>query len=79
MAVQWTEEQQKVIDLRERNILVSAAAGSGKTAVLVERILQLISEGDHPLDVDQLLVVTFTRAAAAQMKEWLSRALLEKL
>ena len=54
MAVQWTEEQQKVIDLRERNILVSAAAGSGKTAVLVERILQLISEGDHPLDVDQL-------------------------
>ena len=67
MAVQWTEEQQKVIDLREKNILVSAAAGSGKTAVLVERILQLISEGDHPLDVDQLLVVTFTRAAAAQM------------
>ena len=79
MAVQWTEEQQKVIDLRERNILVSAAAGSGKTAVLVERILQLISEGDHPLDVDQLLVVTFTRAAAAQMKERLTRALLEKL
>ena len=79
MAVQWTEEQQKVIDLRERNILVSAAAGSGKTAVLVERILQLISEGEHPLDVDQLLVVTFTRAAAAQMKERLNRALLEKL
>lgn len=79
MAVQWTEEQQKVIDLRERNILVNAAAGSGKTAVLVERILQLISEGDHPLDVDQLLVVTFTRAAAAQMKERLTRALLEKL
>ena len=79
MAVQWTEEQQKVIDLRERNILVNAAAGSGKTAVLVERILQLISEGEHPLDVDQLLVVTFTRAAAAQMKERLNRALLEKL
>lgn len=79
MAVQWTEEQQKVIDLRGKNILVSAAAGSGKTAVLVERILQLISEGDHPLDVDQLLVVTFTRAAAAQMKERLTRALMEKL
>lgn len=79
MAVQWTKEQQKVIDLRERNILVSAAAGSGKTAVLVERILQLISKGEQPLDVDQLLVVTFTRAAAAQMKDRLTQALLEKL
>lgn len=79
MEVQWTEEQQKVIELRERNILVSAAAGSGKTAVLVERILHLISEGEQPLDVDQLLVVTFTRAAAAQMKERLMRALEEKL
>lgn len=79
MAVQWTDEQQKVIDLRERNILVSAAAGSGKTAVLVERILQMISEGQRPLDVDQLLVVTFTRAAAAQMKDRLMRALEEKL
>lgn len=79
MAVQWTDEQQKVIDLREKNILVSAAAGSGKTAVLVERILHLISEGDHPLDVDQLLVVTFTRAAAAQMKDRLVRALEQKL
>ena len=79
MTVKWTDEQKKVIDLRKRNILVSAAAGSGKTAVLVERILQLISEGEHPLNVDELLVVTFTRAAAAQMKDRLIRALEEKL
>ena len=64
MEVTWTKEQQKVINLRNRNILVSAAAGSGKTAVLVERILTMITEGDHPLDIDQLLIVTFTRAAA---------------
>lgn len=77
--MKWTDEQQQVIDLRDKNILVSAAAGSGKTAVLVERILQLISEGEHPLDVDELLVVTFTRAAASQMKDRLLKALEEKL
>ena len=65
MGVQWTEEQQKVIDLRDRNILVSAAAGSGKTAVLVERIISMLIDPEHPLDVDRLLVVTFTEAAAA--------------
>ena len=53
------EEQQKVIDLRDKNILVSAAAGSGKTAVLVERIISMISEGDDPIDIDKLLIVTF--------------------
>ena len=63
MSVAWTEEQQQVIDLQERNILVSAAAGSGKTAVLVERILQKIVRKENPLDIDQLLIVTFTRAA----------------
>ena len=63
MSVQWTEDQKKVIELRNRNILVSAAAGSGKTAVLVERIIQRL------LDVDRLLIVTFTEAAAAEMKE----------
>ena len=68
MAVKWTEKQQQVIDSRNRNLLVSAAAGSGKTAVLVERIIQMISEGDHPLDIDQLLVMTFTNAAAAEMR-----------
>ena len=60
MAVTWTEEQQKVISLRNRNILVSAAAGSGKTAVLVERILSKILDKEHPVDVDRLLIMTFT-------------------
>lgn len=79
MEVKWTQEQQKVIDLRNRNILVSAAAGSGKTAVLVERILTMITEGDHPLDIDQLLIVTFTRAAAAEMKERIREAVEKRL
>ena len=64
MAVKWTAEQQKVIDTRDRNLLVSAAAGSGKTAVLVERILAMVKDPVRPIDIDQLLVVTFTRAAA---------------
>ena len=69
MSVAWTEEQQKVIDLRNRNILVSAAAGSGKTAVLVERIISMLVREEDPVDVDRLLIVTFTEAAAAEMKE----------
>ena len=60
----WTKEQQKVIDQRDADILVSAAAGSGKTAVLVERIIQKVVDEESPLDVDRLLVVTFTKAAA---------------
>ena len=67
--MKWTTEQQKVIDLRDRDILVSAAAGSGKTAVLVERIIQRITDKKHPVDIDRLLVVTFTKAAAAEMRE----------
>lgn len=73
--MKWTEKQQQVIDARNRNLLVSAAAGSGKTAVLVERIIQLISEGEHPLDLDQLLVMTFTNAAAAEMRERIAAAM----
>lgn len=61
MGVQWTKEQQEVIRLRDRNILVSAAAGSGKTAVLVERILSKITDKEHPVDIDRLLIMTFTR------------------
>ena len=79
MAVNWTSKQQKVIESRNRNLLVSAAAGSGKTAVLVERIVQMISEGDHPLDIDQLLVMTFTNAAAAEMRERIGAAVEQKL
>lgn len=69
MINKWTEEQKQVISLRHRNILVSAAAGSGKTAVLVERMIQLITDSSRPVDIDQLLVVTFTKAAAAEMRE----------
>ena len=79
MGVKWTDDQQKVIDLRNRNILVSAAAGSGKTAVLVERIMELVCDESHPVDVDRLLVVTFTKAAAAEMKERVGAAIRKRL
>ncbi len=72
MGVSFTPDQQKVIDLHNRNILVSAAAGSGKTAVLVERIIQMICDESHPVDIDRLLIVTFTNAAAAEMRERIS-------
>ncbi len=75
----WTEAQQKVIDTRNKNLLVSAAAGSGKTAVLVERIISMICEGETPLDIDHLLVVTFTNAAAAEMKDRIGKAIDKKL
>ena len=77
--VKWTEDQKKVIDLRNRNILVSAAAGSGKTAVLVERIITMITEGKNPVDIDRLLIVTFTEAAAGEMRERIAKAIEEKL
>ena len=79
MGVIWTEEQQKVISLRNRNILVSAAAGSGKTAVLAERILSKICDPKKPVDIDRLLIMTFTRAAAGEMKERISAAIDQKL
>lgn len=75
MDVKWTSEQKKVIDLRDRDILVSAAAGSGKTAVLVERIVNRICVDNPPVDIDRMLVVTFTKAAAAEMRERVSRAI----
>ncbi len=79
MAMNFTSDQQRVIDTRDCNILVSAAAGSGKTAVLVERIIQMITDDSHPVDIDRLLIVTFTSAAAAQMRERISRAVSQKL
>lgn len=79
MAMKFTEDQRKVIDIRDCNVLVSAAAGSGKTAVLVERILRLITDEENPVDVDRLLVVTFTNAAAAEMRERIHNAILHKL
>lgn len=75
MGTNWTEDQKKVIELRNRNILVSAAAGSGKTAVLVERIIGMITDPEKPIDVDKLLVVTFTNAAAAEMRERIGQAI----
>ena len=79
MSVVWTEDQKKVINIRNRNLLVSAAAGSGKTAVLVERIVSLITDKEHPVDVDRLLITTFTKAAAGEMKERIGKALSERL
>ena len=71
----WTPKQKEVIDARDQNILVSAAAGSGKTAVLVERIINLLTDENNPVDIDNLLVVTFTKAAASEMKERVRNAL----
>ena len=79
MAVSFTPEQEKVIKLHNRNILVSAAAGSGKTAVLVERIVRMICDEEHPVDIDRLLVVTFTNAAAAEMRERISLAISARM
>lgn len=77
--VKWTSEQEKAIYEKDKNILVAAAAGSGKTAVLVERILQKVLDLENQVNVDELLVVTFTNAAASEMKERLSDALYKKL
>ena len=65
----WTKEQLSAIETRNCNLLVAAAAGSGKTAVLVERIIRIITNEENPVDIDKLLVVTFTNAAAAEMRE----------
>lgn len=79
MAFCFTEEQKKVINLRDRNILVSAAAGSGKTAVLTERIVSMITDAKKPVDIDRLLVVTFTNAAAAEMRERIRLAVEKRI
>jgi ATP-dependent helicase/nuclease subunit A len=76
--MRFTDKQQQVIDVRDRNLLVSAAAGSGKTTVLVERICQLVMDEQRPMDIDELLVVTFTNAAAQEMKSRLFVALTQK-
>ncbi len=72
---EWTTEQKQCIDARGGTVLVSAAAGSGKTSVLVQRVIGLVTDPEHPVDVDRLLVVTFTKAAAAEMKQRLAAAL----
>ena len=75
MERKWTPAQKNAIDTRDCNVLVSAAAGSGKTAVLVERIISMITDPDKNIDIDRLVVVTFTKAAAAQMKDKIRKAL----
>lgn len=75
----WTDEQLSAIKTRNCNLLVAAAAGSGKTAVLVERIIRIITNKDNPVDIDKLLVVTFTNAAAAEMRERIAAAISKAL
>ncbi len=79
MSNQWTDEQREAITSRGGNLLVAAAAGAGKTTVLVERIISRIIDPTTPLDVDRLLVVTFTNAAAAEMRERIGRALAQEM
>ena len=79
MGMKFTPEQQRVIEQHNSNILVSAAAGSGKTAVLVERIIRMICDGEHPADIDRLLIVTFTNAAAAEMRERIAAGITARL
>jgi len=78
-ATKWTREQELAIRARGGNILVAAAAGSGKTATLVERVIRRLTDPVAPIDVDQLLVVTFTEAAAAEMRDRIAAALQKAL
>ncbi len=76
---EWTKEQEHAITATGGSVLVSAAAGSGKTAVLVERVIRMITRSDNPIDADRLLIVTFTRDAAAEMKQRIAAALNDLL
>src|SRR5690625_6203488 len=77
--MQWTKEQEAAIDTEGKDILVAAAAGSGKTAVLVERIIQKLLDEENKVDIDSLLVVTFTNAAAQEMRNRIGEALEKAL
>lgn len=77
--ISFTEKQREVIEARDSSVLVSAAAGSGKTAVLVQRVIEKLLDPTHPQDISRLLIVTFTNAAAAQMKERIGKRLSELL
>ena len=77
--VKWTAEQRAAIEARGHTLLVSAAAGSGKTAVLVQRILERVLDEKNPCDVSDFLVVTFTRAAASEMREKMTKAIYEEM
>ena len=75
----WTDAQLDAINARSGPLLVSAAAGSGKTAVLVQRVIEIITDKESPVDIDRFLVVTFTRAAAGEMKQRIAKALSDLL
>ena len=75
----WTPQQARAIEARGHTVLVSAAAGSGKTAVLTERAVQRMLDGQDPIPADRLLVVTFTRAAAREMKQRMVARLAERI
>lgn len=79
MGVKWTTDQQHAIECCKGSVLVSAAAGSGKTAVLVERVIRRLTDEDNPCSAEDLLIVTFTRAATAQMREKIGAAILKRL
>ncbi|MHB9058198.1 MAG: helicase-exonuclease AddAB subunit AddA [Bacillota bacterium] len=79
MSPRWTDEQRQAIEHRGTNLLLSAAAGAGKTAVLVERVVRLVTDPARPVSLERLLVVTFTEAAAAEMKDRIRAALAERL
>lgn len=79
MPVEWTDKQLEAITHSGENILVSAAAGSGKTAVLVERIIRIITNKENPISIDRLLVLTYTEAAASEMKRKIASAINQKL
>lgn len=79
MGVNWTTDQRHAIECRKGSVLVSAAAGSGKTAVLVERVIRRLTDKDNPCSTEDLLIVTFTRAATAQMREKIGAAILKRL
>jgi len=76
-SINWTEEQEAAINTTGGKILVSAAAGSGKTMVLTQRVIRRISDPQAKGDINRFLMVTFTRAAAAQMRERISKALFD--
>ena len=79
MAREWTPAQRTAIDTRDRTLLLSAAAGSGKTAVLTERIISSLLDPEHPADISRMLIVTFTNAAAAELRARITAALQSAL
>ena len=79
MATKWTDAQLAAINTKNKTLLLSAAAGSGKTATLTERIIRSLTDKGAPIDISRMLIVTFTRAAAAELKARIALALTDAL